>query len=93
MKKIINLNGTLVELDKIKGVVINEEGFFDIKLKYNFIKIELASRKEFIKNPESNEWELHDIKDEILIEYPDAEHVYKHFVQIKKIWENAINDC
>jgi len=92
MKKVINLNGTVVELDKIKGISINEEGFFDIKLKSNFIKVELQNRKEYVFNPETNEWELHDFNDEILIEYPSSDYVYKSFEQMKEIWEEAINE-
>jgi hypothetical protein len=92
MKKVINLNGTLVELNKIKGVSINDECFSSIKLKSNYLKIELQNRKEYIINPETNNWELHDINDEILIEYPNSEHAEKNFFRIKTIWENAINE-
>lgn len=92
MKKIINLNGTLVELNKIKGIVINEEGYSDIKLKSNFIKIELQNRKEYVFNPSEDEWELHDFNDEILIEFPNYEYVYESFIQIKTVWEEALNE-
>ena len=91
MKKIINLNGTYVELDKIKGISMNEEGYFDIKLKSNFIKVELQNRKEYIYNPAENEWELHDVTNEILIEYPTSNYAYESIVKIKQIWEDAIN--
>lgn len=91
MKKVINLNGTLVELNKIKGICMNEDGFFDIKLKSTFIKVELQNRKEYIFNPETSEWELHDFNDEILIEFPSADYVYASFVQMKETWEEAIN--
>ena len=91
MKKVINLNGTLVELNKIKGIVINDEGYFNIKLSSNFIKVELQNRKEYIFNPESNEWELHDLNDEILIEFPNSDYACTKFEQMKEIWEEAIN--
>ena len=91
MKKLINFNGTLVELAKIKGLVVNDEGFFDIKLKSKFIKIELINRKEFLLNPESEEWELHDMNDEILIEFPDSDTAIKHFLVYQQIWEDALS--
>ncbi len=91
MKKVINLNGTLVELNKIKGISINDEGFFDIKLKSNYIKVELQNRKEYIFNPETTDWELHDMNDVILIEFPSSDYVYKSFDEMKDIWEAAIN--
>ena len=91
MKKLINFNGTLVELKKIKGLVINDEGFFDIKLKSNFIKIELINRKEFLLNPESNDWELHEMNDEILIEFPDRDRAITHFLEYQQIWEESLS--
>jgi len=91
MKKIINLNGTLVELGKVTSISINGEGFTNVKLKPNFIKIQLASRKEFILNPERRQFELIDIDDEILIEYPNAEFAYNNFLSLKEVWEEAVN--
>ena len=92
MRKIINLSGTLVELDKIKGIVINDDGYFDIKLKSNFIKIELLNRKEYIFNPENSDWELHDLNDEILIEFPNSDIVVDKYLEMKATWEEAINE-
>lgn len=92
MRKIINLGGTLVELDKVKGISINEDGYFDSKLKSNFIKIELLNRKEYILNPETSDWELHDLNDEILLEFPDSDVVFQKYTEIKEAWEEAINE-
>jgi hypothetical protein len=91
MKKIINLNGTLVELAKVKSITINGEGFSELKLKPNFIKIQLSNRKDFLYNPESKTYELIDVEDEILIEYPNIEYAYNSFLSLKEIWEEAIN--
>lgn len=91
MKKIISLGGSLVELDKVKGVSINEDGYYDSKLESNYIKIELLNRKEYILNPETLDWELHDLNDEILIEFPDSDSVAEKYLQIKEVWEEAIN--
>lgn len=91
MKKIINLNGTLVELSRVKSISINGEGFFDVKLQPNFIKIQLYNRKEYIYNPDKREHEFIDIEDEILIEYPNAEYAYNNFLGLKEVWEQAIN--
>lgn len=91
MKKIINLNGTLVELAKVKSITINGEGFSDIKLKPNFIKIQLSNRKDYLYNPESKAYELIDVEDEILIEYPNIEYAYNSFLSLKEVWEEAVN--
>lgn len=91
MKKIINLNGTLVELAKVKSITINGEGFSELKLKPNFIKIQLSNRKDFLYNPESKTYELIDVEDEILIEYPNIEYAYNSFLSLKEVWEEAIN--
>lgn len=91
MKKIINLNGTLVELAKVKSITINGEGFSELKLKPNFIKIQLSNRKDFLYNPEIKTYELIDVEDEILIEYPNIEYAYNSFLSLKEIWEEAIN--
>jgi len=91
MKKIINLNGTLVELAKVKSITINGEGFSELKLKPNFIKIQLSNRKDFLYNPESKTYELVDVEDEILIEYPNIEYAYNSFLSLKEVWEEAIN--
>lgn len=90
IKKLINFGGNLVELAKIKGILVNDECFSDIKLKSKFIKIELINRKEFIMNPESEEWELHDMNDEILIEFPDSDTAVTHFMMYQQIWEDAL---
>jgi hypothetical protein len=39
--------------------------FFDIKLKVNYIKVELQNRKEYIFDPETTDGELYDFNDEI----------------------------
>ena len=91
MKKIINLNGTLVELAKVKSITINGEGFSELKLKPNFIKIQLSNRKDFLFNPEKKTYELIDVEDEILIEYPNIEYAYNSFLSLKEVWEEAIN--
>lgn len=53
--------------------------------------MELQNRKDYIFNPETTDWELHDLNDVILIEFPSFEYVYKSFNQMKEIWEEAIN--
>lgn len=91
MKKIINLNGTLVELSRIKGICINSEGFTEIKLAPNQIKILLSGRKEYIYNPERRAYELIYIEDEIIIEYPNTEYAYSNFLGLMEIWETTLN--
>jgi hypothetical protein len=91
MKKIINLNGTLVELARIKSININGEGFTNIKLQPNFIKIQLTGRKEYVLNPERRQYELIDMEDEVLLEYPNAEFAYNNFLSLKEVWEEAVN--
>ncbi len=91
MKKIVNLNGTLVELGRVKSITINAEGFSDVKLKPNFIKILLSNRKEYLYNPEKRVHELIDVEDEILIEYPNIEYAYNSFLSLKEVWEEAVN--
>ncbi|MDV6168463.1 hypothetical protein R1T16_08485 [Flavobacterium sp. DG1-102-2] len=91
MKKIINLNGTLVELNRVKSICINGEGFTGLKLAPNQIKILLSGKKEYVLNPEKRSYELIDIEDEILIEYPNAEFAYSNFLSLKEVWEEAIN--
>ncbi|MFD2601022.1 hypothetical protein [Flavobacterium suzhouense] len=91
MKKIINLNGTLVELSKVKSITVNAEGFTNIKLQPNFIKIQLESKKEYVYNPEKRIHELIDVENEVLIEYPNAEFAYNSFLSLKDVWEEAVN--
>ena len=91
MKKIINLNGTLVELSKVKSITVNGEGFTNIRLQPNFIKIQLETRKDYIFNPEKRIHELIDVENEVLIEYPNAEYAYNSFMSLKEVWEEAVN--
>lgn len=90
MNKIINLDGTLIELEKVKAILINEEGYFDIKLKSKFIKIILQNRKEYIFNPIINDFELIDISDEFLIEFPTDGDALRKFYKMQETWNESL---
>ena len=90
MNKILNLNGTLVELNKLSAIIINDEGYFDIKLKSNQIKFILKNRKEYIYNPSEQEYELIEITDDFIVEFPNSDEAVRNIILLKNIWEDAI---
>jgi len=90
MDKIINLNGNAVELSKIKAISVNE--FHKVKQSTREIKIELASRKEYILNPENEKHELHTINEVVMIEYPDNDTAIKIYFEMMQIWEDSLEE-
>ncbi len=91
MKHIIDLNGTAVELKKIKGITEYWNYYIDSEpnLPPYHLKIELQNRKEYIFNPKSEEWEVHDINDYIIV--PQDEYsLNKNYRLVKGKWEDAL---
>ncbi|HBK70256.1 MAG TPA: hypothetical protein DDZ39_01135 [Flavobacteriaceae bacterium] len=84
MGKTINLNGILIEFDRIKAIIHND--FIDNE----FLKIELNKRKEYVFNPNTDKWEIQEFDDEILIEFPDNDIAITEYLDLKKIWEKEL---
>ena len=93
MKKIIDLNGTLVELSKIKGITEYSNFYDDAQpnLPPFHLRIELQNRKEYILNPKTEKWELHDVIDYIIV--PQVEYdCHKNYKMMRENWEDALNE-
>lgn len=90
MNKIINLNGNVVELDKIKG--ISHNGYHHVKPETHQVKIEFKTRKEYVFNPGSKEWEMEDFNDVLIIDYPNYDTAVENFYEIMQIWEDALQE-
>lgn len=88
--KIINLNGNAVELEKIKAVSHNE--YHRVSPETNQLKIEFKTRKEYVFNPGSKEWELETFNDVLLIDYPDSDTAVDNYLEIMEIWEEALQE-
>ncbi len=90
MKKLINLNGNAVVLADIKSISVNE--YFNVTPETNQVKIEFKARKEYVFNPESEEWVGEIFNDLLLVNYPDGDTAIENYVQIMEIWEEAIDN-
>lgn len=90
MKKIINLNGNIVELEKIKA--ISHNGYHHVKPDTNQLKIEFKTRKEYVFNPGSKEFELKTFDDTLLVDYPDHDTAVDNYLEIMEIWEEALQE-
>ena len=85
MKKTINLNGVLVQLERIKAIIHDDHE------NCNFLKIELNKKREFVFNPNVEKWEIQDFDDVINVEYPDNNTAVENYFDIKEIWEKELN--
>lgn len=90
MSAIINLNGNAVELAKVKSISVNE--YFDVKHKTNQLKIEFKTRKDYVFNPGSKEWELEIFNDVLMVEYPDGQVAIENYFEIMDLWEEALQE-
>ena len=90
MSKIINLNGNAVELEKIKA--ISHNGYHQTKPETNQLKVEFKTRKEYLFNPGSREWELETFNDVLLVNYPDSDTAVDNYLEIMGLWEEALEE-
>lgn len=84
MNKIINLNGVLIELKRVKAIIHS-----DFK-KSNFLKIEMNKRKEYVFNPNIEIWEIQEFNDFVNIEFPDNDIAVENYRQLMNIWESEL---
>lgn len=90
MSKIINLNGNAVELENIKA--ISHNSYHRAKPETNQLKIEFKTRKEYIYNPGSKQWELETFNDVLLVDYPDHDAAVDNYLEIMDIWKEALEE-
>ena len=90
MTGIINLNGNAVPLSQIKSISKND--YFNAEPATNQVKIEFKMRKEYLFNPNSEEWELETFNDVLLINYPDGDCATENYFQIMETWEEALSE-
>lgn len=83
MNRIINLNGVLIELEKVKAIIHNDS---------NVIRIELKKRKEYIFNPNTDKWEIQEYNDSTNIEFPNSDTAVDNYLDLKRIWESELNN-
>ncbi|HET8887220.1 MAG TPA: hypothetical protein VFM70_12800 [Salinimicrobium sp.] len=88
--KIINLNGNAVVLADIKSISIS--GYFNVEPQTNQVKIELKTRREYIYNPNTEDWELETFNDILLVNYPNGQTADDNYWEMMQIWEDAMEE-
>ncbi len=86
MERIVNLNGTLIEIDRLKGVIHNDYE------NTNLVKFVLNLKKEYIYNPNTKEYEIQDFNDEIIVDFSSSDIAGKNYFEIKNIWEEYLEE-
>lgn len=84
MNRIINLNGVLIELNRVKAIIHSD---FE---KSNSLKIELNKRKEYLYNPNIKKWEIQEYNDSVKIDFPDSDTAVENYRDLMKIWESEL---
>lgn len=84
MDRIINLNGVLIELKRVKAIIHSD---FE---KSNSLKIELNKRKEYIFNPNIEKWEIQEYNDFVNVEFPDSDIAVENYRDLMNIWESEL---
>ena len=84
MNRIINLNGVMVELSRLKAIIHSDF------TKSNSLKIELNKRKEYIFNPNIEKWEIQEYNDIVNIEFPDSDIAVENYRELMNIWESEL---
>lgn len=84
MSKIINLNSVMVDLNRIKAIFHND--YEDC----NRLRIIMNNRKEYIFNPNIDEWVLEEISEDFFINFPDNDTAVENYREMQNIWELEI---
>jgi hypothetical protein len=86
MSIIINLNGVMIELSRVKAIIHCDS------TKSNSLKIELNKRKEYIFNPNIEKWEIQEYNDVINIEFPYNDIAVENYLELLNIWESELQN-
>ncbi len=86
MSKIINLNGVTIDLHRIKAIFHND--YEDCKR----LRIIMNNRKEYIFNPNIDEWVVEEISEDFFINFPDNDTAVENCRQMQNIWEFEIEN-
>lgn len=81
MSKIINLNGVMVDLRRVKSIIHNDNK------NPNVIKIEFNKRKEYVFNPNIDKWEVQEYNDQVIIDFLDSDIAVENYFQMMSIWK------
>lgn len=82
MKTIITVDGITIDYSKVIGIEL-ENRYFSGQTQ---IRVIFGTRKEYIYNPESGEYELHDITDEAHFPYPEYEQAERVIEEMTDAW-------
>lgn len=86
MTKIINLNGILIDLQRVKAIFHND--YEDC----NKLRIILNNRKDYVWNPNNENWELEEISDDFYIEFPNNDIAVENYKEMKRLWEINVEE-
>jgi len=81
MSKIVNLIGVLIYLHRIKAIFHND--YEDCRK----LKIILNNRKEYVFNPNKDEWVLEEISEDFFIEFPGNNIAVENYRQMQNVWQ------
>jgi len=84
MKKLIDLGNNIVEVDKILGMSVN--GYIDAG-PTNCITITFKTRKEYIYNPNLDNYEMEEFNDVLNIEFSNFETAQAYLNEFMEEWE------
>jgi len=88
MKRIINLENNMVEVDKILAMSVNSSSNNGST---NQIKITFKTRKEYIYNPNLDIYEMEVFNDELFIDYYDYATAEDYLNLFMAEWEAVLN--
>lgn len=86
MSKIVNLNGVMIDLHRIKAIFHND--YEDCKK----LRIIMNNRKEYVFNPNNEEWVLEEISEDFFIEFPDNDIAVENYIQMQNVWQLEAED-
>lgn len=82
MNTIITVDGITIDYAKVIGIEL-ENRYFSGPTQ---IRVIFATRKEYVYNPETLEYEIHEITDEAHFPYPEYEQAQRVIEDMTKEW-------
>jgi hypothetical protein len=86
MSKIINLNGVLIDIQRLKAIIHNDHN--DCRR----LKFVMNNRKEYVWNPDDEKWELEEINEDFYLEFPNNDIAVETYLEMNKTWQENMDN-
>lgn len=88
MPQIVSLNNTVININEVKAITVS--GYTLGRVPTNVVVFHLKTRKEYIFNPNTQEWDLEIFNETVEIEFSDYRTAIGNLKEIMEEWEAVL---